>query len=98
MDAAWYTIYLFLGIIVGIVAFIIDQIEEYFTDWRNEATDKYDNDTEGLAWLIYTLFGVLYVAIAAILTVYVGPGAVGSGTAEMMGYTNGVRYPNFLGI
>ncbi len=29
---------------------------------------------------------------------YVGPGAVGSGTAEMMGYTNGVRYPNFLGV
>ncbi len=35
VDAAWYTIYLFLGIIVGIVAFVIDQIEEYFTDWRN---------------------------------------------------------------
>ena len=83
---------------MGIVAFIIDQIEEYFTEWRNEATDEYATEDQGLAWLIYTLFGILYVALSAILTVYVGPGAVGSGTAEMMGYTNGVRYPNFLGI
>ena len=98
VDAAWYTIYLFLGIIVGILAFIIDQIEEYFTDWRNKATDKYDSDNAGLAWFIYTLFGILYVGISSVLTVYVGPGASGSGTAEMMGYTNGVRYPNFLGI
>ena len=46
-----------------------------------------------------------YCGIAAILgfaagmmTVYYGPGANGSGVAEMIGYMNGVNYPEFIGI
>lgn len=35
---------------------------------------------------------------AGIMTVYYGPGAMGSGVAEMIGYMNGVNYPEFLGI
>lgn len=41
---------------------------------------------------------MLYVGLAATFTAYVAPGAAGSGTAEMMGYLNGVRYPSFLGV
>ena len=44
-------------------------------------TNKYDNSNLGVAWIVYTVFGILYVLVSAILTVYVGPGAVGSGTA-----------------
>ena len=32
------------------------------------------------------------------MTTYYGPGAVGSGVGEMIGYLNGVNYPNFLGV
>jgi len=32
------------------------------------------------------------------MTVYYGPGANGSGVAEMIGYMNGVNYPEFIGI
>ena len=32
------------------------------------------------------------------MTTYYGPGAAGSGVAEMIGYMNGVNYPGFLGI
>jgi len=35
---------------------------------------------------------------AGLLTVYYGPGANGSGVAEMIGYMNGVNYPEFIGI
>lgn len=35
---------------------------------------------------------------AGLLTVYYGPGANGSGVAEMIGYMNGVNYPDFIGI
>lgn len=94
---AWYVVYLCLGILVGITAFIIGQIEEYFTEWRILATEEY-KDNIGLGWVIYCLFGVLYVGLAATFTAYLAPGAAGSGTAEMMGYLNGVRYPSFLGV
>ena len=30
------------------------------------------------------------------MTVYWGPGANGSGVAEMMGYMNGINYPNVI--
>ena len=32
------------------------------------------------------------------MTTYYGPGAAGSGVAEMIGYLNGVNYPGFIGI
>ena len=32
------------------------------------------------------------------MTVYYGPGANGSGVAEMIGYMNGINYPEFIGI
>ena len=36
--------------------------------------------------------------IAGIMTTYYGPGASGSGIAEIIGYLNGVNYPNFISI
>lgn len=42
-------------------------------------------------------FGLILVIIACILTVYVGPGAYGSGTPEIMGLLNGINYPNAIG-
>ena len=36
--------------------------------------------------------------IANLLTLYVGPGANGSGVAEVMGLLNGINYPDVIGI
>ena len=33
-----------------------------------------------------------------ILTVFLGPGAAGGGTAELMGYFNGINYPGLIGL
>ena len=32
------------------------------------------------------------------MTTYWGPGASGSGVAELIGYLNGVNYPGFIGV
>ena len=44
--------------------------------------------------LIVCLYGLL----AGLLTTYWGPGAAGSGVAELIGYLNGVDYKDFLGV
>lgn len=38
------------------------------------------------------------VLTACLLTIYVGPGANGSGIAEIMGLLNGINYPNAIGV
>jgi H+/Cl- antiporter ClcA len=40
----------------------------------------------------------LFATIAALLTVYLGPGAAGSGVAEVMGMVNGVNYHDHIGF
>jgi chloride channel 7 len=49
-----------------------------------------------LGWLNFTAFSLLYGFIAVSMTVYIGPGAAGGGTAELMGYFNGINYPDFI--
>jgi chloride channel 7 len=43
-------------------------------------------------YFFYIGTAMFFVLIAALLTVYVGPGAQGSGVAEVMGMLNGVNY------
>jgi len=51
-----------------------------------------------MAWLAYTAYGMSFVLCACLLTLYVGPGANGSGIAEIMGLLNGINYPNAIGL
>jgi H+/Cl- antiporter ClcA len=57
-----------------------------------------DNKPMGFAMLTFLALSVLFGGVAALLTVFVGPGAIGSGTTELMGYLNGVNYPNYIGL
>ena len=50
------------------------------------------------AWLAYTAYGMSFVLVATLLTIYLGPGANGSGVAEIMGMLNGVNYPKAIGL
>jgi H+/Cl- antiporter ClcA len=43
-------------------------------------------------------FSVFFVLMAVLLTVYVAPGAMGSGVAEVMGLLNGINYPQAIGL
>ena len=49
------------------------------------------------AWLAYAFFAGMLGLLAGIMTTYYGQGAAGSGVAEVIGYQNGVNYPDFIG-
>lgn len=49
-----------------------------------------------VGWLFFTGISAAMVLVAALLTVYWGPGAMGSGVAEIMGYLNGINYPKVI--
>lgn len=44
------------------------------------------------------MYACAFVLVATLLTIYVGPGANGSGIAEIMGLLNGINYPNAIGV
>jgi len=48
------------------------------------------------AWLWYSLWSVFLCLIATALTTWYGPGAFGSGVAEIIGHVNGVNYPDCI--
>jgi chloride channel 7 len=63
--------------------------------------DKYHHNTTleiVLPLVQYCSIAAFYGLIAGLLTVYYGPGANGSGVAEMIGYMNGINYPDFIGF
>lgn len=86
-----------LGIATGTVAFCMATTEDYLTNKKSEVAQ--DMITEGRNWeayLYYTGFAVLCALVATLLTVYIGPGANGSGVAEIMGILNGVNYKGVI--
>jgi len=44
------------------------------------------------------MISISFGGLAAALTVYIGPGAMGSGIAELMGYFNGIKIVNLIGV
>lgn len=48
--------------------------------------------------MFWTSTSIIFVLIAALLTVYVGPASMGSGVAEVMGLLNGVNYTDAIGF
>ena len=53
-----------------------------------------DNLVKG--WFIFSGMAMGLVLLGSALTVYYGPGANGSGVAELISYLNGVNYPNLF--
>lgn len=50
------------------------------------------------AFVVYAGFNVILVLVAALLCVYVGPSAAGSGIPEVKAYLNGIDTPNIFSI
>jgi len=48
------------------------------------------------AWLFYALYGTSLCLISCVMTTWWGTGAFGSGVAEVIGYVNGVNYPDCI--
>ena len=92
------------GIGTGFVASLMVWLEETSTVWRANTVDSIISGTGGSAsgiWKAYAFFALFSLActlVASLMTVYWGPGANGSGVAELIGYMNGVNYPGVFGF
>ena len=89
-----------IGIIMAVITFLLTVAEDKSALFKSDFVQKIiDNGGSSMmAWAAYTGYGVAFVLIANLLTIYVGPGANGSGIAEIMGMLNGVNYPNAIGL
>ena len=96
-----WTAYCLVGLFTGFTAAIMTNIEENATAFRKNFADDIiggsrDNIISG--FLFFSGFSACLVLISSLMTVYWGPGANGSGVAELIGYLNGVNYPNVFGF
>ena len=90
-----------IGVLTGLTAAVMSNLEERITTFRrNHADDIIDGSQDNLwlGWLFFSLLSMCFVIIASITTIYWGPGANGSGVAEMIGTLNGINYPNVIGF
>ena len=89
-----------VGIAMGVLAFLLSLAEDELTIWRCEYAQKLIDEKSGLfiSYLFWTCTSIIFVLIAVLLTVYVGPAAMGSGVAEVMGLLNGVNYTDAIGF
>ena len=89
------------GIIMATVTWGMTTIEDASAEYRSEfiqnILDK-NPDSSAVAWVAYVFFALALVLVATLLTIYVGPGANGSGVAEIMGLLNGINYPNAISV
>jgi len=88
--------YFIIGVAVGLTAFLMELIEENLVDSRDKIIEKvlfHSNNDQFLAWGFLALWSFGLAVVASFLTIYVGPGATGSGMAEIIAVLNGVNYP-----
>lgn len=96
--------YILIGFLTGIVAFLMEQLEDCLVEWRNEVVNiiiernEHNHDiAQLLAWVWLSAWCFTIGAGASYLTIKCGPGANGSGIAELIAYLNGVNYPMLIG-
>ena len=89
-----------LGVCLATITFLMTTIEDSSAELRNDIIQSIIDrgNNAAAAWAAYTLYGMSFVLTACLLTIYVGPGANGSGVAEIMGLLNGINYPGAIGL
>lgn len=99
-SAGWLWLGLFfVGVIVGVLAFIMELIEHGLVDTREAFTTAILANTDNnqfIAWIALIVFAFNLACLASVLTIYIGPGATGSGIAEIIAILNGVNIPGFI--
>ena len=57
---------------------------------------KTDN-SQAAAWAALASWCFTFASVGSIMTIYIGPGANGSGIADLMAYINGINYTGMIG-
>ena len=88
-----WLIHVIIGFFVGVIAFCMSCLEEWITEFHSSTTQSIITSGTNLFWAYFFWTGIalLFAFLAAILTVYIGPYAAGSGVPEVMGMLNGVN-------
>lgn len=89
------------GLFTGFTASIMEFLEGKLTSFKKDTADNLiggSEDSMWTAWCFFALFSAALVLVASATTIFWGPGANGSGIAELIGYMNGVNYPNVFGL
>jgi hypothetical protein len=92
--------YFFIGMFTGATAFGMSKLEDFLSEKRTEFMEhliKEAEDSMIYAWLFGLGWCIVFAGMATLLTLFVGPGANGSGIAECMAVFNGVNYHDFIG-
>ena len=89
--------HILLGAFVGFIGFAMD-FGEMMLVWVKDKNTQNLIDSNGpiASWLFYSLFSVVLVLISTTMTVWWAPGSAGSGVAEVIGWLNGVNYPDCI--
>ncbi|CAK9189972.1 unnamed protein product [Sphagnum troendelagicum] len=94
----WTFVFL-VGLFTGIVAFGINLAVENIAGLKFVYTVNFmTSERFVLAFLVYAGANTILVMLAAMLCVYVGPSAAGSGIPEVKAYLNGVDTPNVFSL
>lgn len=101
LEGLWrWVLHFVIGVVTGTIAYYMTRFEDGLIKLQGQTVQVTLNNGHSvwMAYLKWTGFGLVAALIAVLLTVYIGPGAMGSGVPEVMGLLNGVRYPKATDI
>lgn len=89
-----------VGVLIATITWLMTTLEDASAEFRSSFIQRLldDHSSSAPAWAAYAAYSCTFVLIACLLTIYVGPGANGSGIAEIMGLLNGINYPGAIGL
>ncbi|EAL69414.1 chloride channel protein [Dictyostelium discoideum AX4] len=94
-----WIICLFLGVIVGCIAYVIKMVVQLLQGLKFHYTNHYvSNGLQGEAFLTFLGINLLFVFLSCLMVIVAGPLASSSGIPEVKGILNGVKVREALGF
>ncbi|XP_063534081.1 H(+)/Cl(-) exchange transporter 7 [Cydia strobilella] len=101
-DITRWFIFLLIGIITALIAFVIDVCIEEFSEIKyrelKKSVDAHLPHRMYVPYLLWVLSNICIVFIGSVLVAYVEPVAAGSGIPQVKCYLNGVKVPRVVRI
>ncbi|XP_063618569.1 H(+)/Cl(-) exchange transporter 7 [Cydia splendana] len=101
-DITRWFIFLLIGIITALIAFVIDVSIEEFSEIKyrelKKSVDAHLPHRMYVPYLLWVLSNICIVFIGSVLVAYVEPVAAGSGIPQVKCYLNGVKVPRVVRI